>query len=290
MDAQAQEILDWLAARAPDSGGDADDATWLADFRARTALLGWLLEPETVRAVEHCIVGGVSVRFYRPAVETPENTGGTLFHLHGGGAIAGTLDGHDPAFRRLALRTGWTVAAPGFRLAPEARFPAQLDDARAALAGVEGRVVQAGDSIGGTLATALAREVAVAGQVLLYPNTDLRAQADYPSRREEDGRIIDAAGLDRQIDLYLADASQREDPRASPILADAAGLPPAFVATAEHDPLRDEGKAYVERLRAGGVAVEHHRYAGALHGFLQMEVDAAEVMLARLRAWLATLP
>ena len=279
---QAQAVLDWLAARAPDSGGDADDAAWLADFRARTALIGRLLSPEPVHAVEHRTIGGVPVRFYRPAERTP----GTLFHLHGGGAIAGTLDGHDPALRRLALRTGWTVAAPEFRLAPEARFPAQMDEARAALAGVEGRVVLSGDSIGATLATALAREVGAAGQVLLYPNTDLRRGADYPSRRGEDGRIIDAAGLERQIGLYLADESQRDDPRASPILADVAGLPPAFVATAEHDPLRDEGEAYAERLRAGGVEVEHHRYAGALHAFLQMELPAAEVMLGRLRGWL----
>lgn len=290
----ARAVLDWLDARKPASAGD-DDATWLADFRAQTALIARLAgEPAPLHAVEHRMAGDVPIRLYRPAAgEAP-----VLFHLHGGGAIAGTLDGHDPVLRLLAQRTGWTVAAPAFRLAPEARFPAQLDDALAALRTIEAdRVVVSGDSIGGTLATALAMLVRdrggprLAGQALFYPNTDLRPGADYPSRRENDGRIIEAKALERQIDLYLASADQREDALASPVLADCAGLPPAFVATAEQDPLRDEGEAYIGRLREAGVVVEHHRFAGALHAFLQMPgwLDAADEALVRLRVWLGRL-
>lgn len=286
-----QDVLDWLAARRLDVSRDADDATWLAAFRAQTALIGRLSgEPLPVHAIEHHVLDGVRVRFYHPgAGDRP-----VLFHLHGGGAIAGSLDGHDPVFRMLALRTGWTVAAPDFRLAPEARFPAQLDDALAALAGIEApRIVVSGDSIGATLATSLARLVretgpTLAGQVLFYPNTDLRRDADYPSRRSENGKIIEAVALERQIDLYLADPAQRKDATASPIVADLAGLPPTFIATAECDPLRDEGEGYALRLREAGVTLEHHRFSGAPHAFLQMSADLpfAEAALMRLTEWL----
>jgi acetyl esterase len=297
MDRDAEAVLAWLAARKPASNA-GDDAHWLADFRAQTALIGRLdgkLEP--LFAIEHRLVEGVPVRLYRPGTGRLP----ILFHLHGGGAIAGSLDGHDPALRRLAKRTGWIVAAPAYRLAPEARFPAQLEEAVAALSMVAeetDRLVVSGDSIGGTLATALATTVrdrggpVLAGQVLLYPNTDLRAHADYPSRRSEDGRIIEGDGLERQIDLYLGDRAQRDDPRASPILAaDLTGLPPTFLATAAHDPLRDEGEAYAGRLRTAGNLIEHHRFAGALHGFLQMQgrLAASGLLFDRIVDWLTRL-
>lgn len=293
MDTALKDVLDWLDARKPSTRPAADDAEWLAAFRAQTALIGQLSgEPIPLHAVDHRIVGGTPVRFYRAAAgDRP-----VVLHLHGGGAIAGSLDGHDPALRLLAARTGWTVAAPAYRLAPEARFPAQLDDALAVLSAIEAPViVVSGDSIGATLATSLAHAAPgrLAGQVLFYPNTDLRRGASYPSRRSEDGIIIDATSLERQIDLYLADPAQRNSPKASPIINDdLASMPPTFVATAAHDPLRDEGEDYVARLRGAGVSVEHHRAAGAPHAFLQMaaRLPAAAQMLDRLRAWLGALP
>lgn len=292
MNREAQEVLDWLAARKPTSGGLVDDGTWLADFRAQTALIARLSgEPVALHAVEHRLLAGVPVRFYRSG----EGDRPILFHLHGGGGIAGSLDGHDPVLRLLAERTGWTVAAPDYRLAPEARFPTQLDDTLAALSVLGSpRVVLSGDSIGATMATTLAalakgRGFAeVIGQALFYPNTDLRRDAAYPSRLSEDGRIIEAVALQRQIDLYLADEAQRGNGFASPILAGlTADLPPVFIVTAEHDPLRDEGEAYAARLRQAGVCVEHERAAGALHAFLQFaSTDWRDDQLARLKSWL----
>ena len=310
MDPQARTILETIAKLAPDASAAAetDDAAWLADFRYQTTLLkAFSGDPEPVHAITHLLVpsetGRLVIRLYRPKPGPLP----LLLHIHGGGAIAGSIDGHDPALRALANRTGWLVAAPAYRLAPEHRFPAQLDDSRTALTGLvaqaaaldidASRIVVSGDSIGGTLATALAARAiaenapALSGQILLYPNTDLRSETDYPSRRSEDGNIIDAASLERQIDLYLASPDARTDPRASPILAeDLSALPPTLLVTCENDPLRDEGEAYGRRLREAGVAVDHHRFDGMIHAFLQCggRVDATSRLLDRIAAWLKT--
>lgn len=308
MDPQARTILDTIATLAPDADPMADDARWLADFRYQTALLKTFSgASEPVNAITHLLLpseaGTLVVRVYRPKPGALP----LLFHIHGGGAIAGSIDGHDPALRALAHRTGWLVAAPAYRLAPEHRFPAQLDDSWTALTELVAqtgaldidatRIVASGDSIGGTLATALAARAidesgpALSGQILLYPNTDLRSETDYPSRRSEDGNIIDAASLERQIDLYLASPDARTDPRASPILAEnLSALPPTLLVTCENDPLRDEGEAYGRRLREAGVAVDHHRFDGMIHAFLQMagRVNATERLFERIAAWLKT--
>ncbi|MCK8456061.1 alpha/beta hydrolase [Sphingomonas faeni] len=308
MDPQAQTILDSIATLAPDVDPAADDAQWLADFRYQTALLKTFSgEPEPVHAITHLLLpseaGPLVVRLYRPKPGPLP----LLFYIHGGGAIAGSIEGHDPVLRALANRTGWLVAAPAYRLAPEHRFPAQLDDSWTALTGLVAqaaaldidatRIVVSGDSIGGTLATALAaRSVAenapaLSGQILLYPNTDLRSETEYESRKSEDGNVIDAASLERQIDLYLASPDARTDPRASPILAEnLSALPPTLLVTCENDPLRDEGEAYGQRLREAGVAVDHRRYDGMIHAFLQFggRVDATSRLLDRIAAWLKT--
>jgi len=296
MDDQARKILDTLAALAPHAAPNIDDAGWLANFRYQTALLrGFGGAAEPVCSVTMATLGGIPVRRFQPqATET-----GVLLHLHGGGGVAGSLDTHDPMLRLLAARTGWAVIAPDYRLAPGHRFPAQLDDGYAVLVAAEaearGRLVVSGDSIGATLATALtmmARDRAgprITGQILFYPNTDLRRGADYPSRSSEDGKIILAADLERQIGLYVGEEVDREDPLASPLLAERlADLPAALIATCEHDPLRDEGEAYAHRLRVAGVAVAHHRVPGMIHAFLQMagEVDASTAFLAVVKRWL----
>lgn len=294
MDDQAATVLRTLAALTPVPDAAADDAAWLAGFRYRTALLrGFGGAPVPLESVSLEMIGAMPVWLYRPA----RGRLPMLLHVHGGGAIAGSIDGHDPALRLLAARTGWLVAAPAYRLAPEHPFPAQLEDCHTALLALDpARIVVSGDSIGGTIATALAMLArdrggpAIVGQVLLYPNADLRADATYPSRRSEDGNIIASDDLERQIRLYVRRAEDRSDPLASPLLADCSGLPPAFVATGECDPLRDEGEAYVERLRAAGVATTHRRYPGMIHAFLQMAgaIDATETLLADLSAWLDT--
>jgi acetyl esterase len=306
VDPQARTILETIETLAPDADPKADDARWLADLRYQTALLKTFSgTPEPTHAITHLMLssesGPLTVRLYRPKPGPLP----LLLHIHGGGAIAGSIDGHDPALRALANRTGWLVAAPAYRLAPEHRFPAQLDDCWTALLGLTkradmldidtSRIVVSGDSIGGTLATALASRAAaeggpaLQGQILLYPNTDLRHDADYPSRASEDGNIIDAKSLERQIDLYLASDADRSDPRASPILADdLTALPPTLLVTCENDPLRDEGEAYGQCLRDAGVTVDHDRFDGMVHAFLQMRgrMDATDRLLHRIARWL----
>lgn len=299
---QAARVLAELEALSPTPGGS--DAEWLAAFRCGAALLrGFGGDPEPVHSVAHIIAGDVPVRLYRPA----EGRLPVLLHLHGGGGIAGSVDGHDPALRATALATGWTVAAPDYPLAPARRFADQLEDCRAALEAVAAadevdadRIVVSGDSIGGLLATALATAVRdrggprLAGQALLYSNTDLRPDASYPSRRSEEGRVVRAADLERQIGLHLGEHADRGSPLASPAAAPPAllrGLPPAFVVTGGCDPLRDEGELYARNLAAAGVPVEHHRFDGLIHGFWQMgaRIDAAADLRARLARWLGRL-
>lgn len=299
MDEQARAVLRTLERLVPKSNATADDAIWLADFRYKTALLGTFGgPPEQDVEISHRVVGDVPIRLYRPGSGRLP----MLFHIHGGGAIAGSLDVHDTPLRLLAKSTGWLVAAPDYRLAPAHRFPTQLHDCYDALIAISAdpsidpaRIVVGGDSIGGAIAAALSMLVRdrsgprLAGQMLLYPNTDLRADASYTSRRSEDGIIISAADLERQIALYVADEQDRRSPLASPILAEhLQGLPPAFVATAEHDSLRDEGEAYVHRLRDAEVDVSHHRYGGMIHAFLQMsgEIDRTRCLIDDLKEWL----
>ncbi len=307
MDPQAQGVLDRLAALSPAAPADADDATWVANFRCGVALIStFAAPPEPVLRVEQRVIvgpgGALPLRLYRPA----EGRLPVLLYLHGGGAVAGAVDIHDSPLRALANRSGWLVAAPDYRLAPDARFPAQVDDAAATLAWIaaEGdaigadasRVVVAGDSIGGAFAAALALRSRdggprLAGQILLYPNTDLRRDVDYPSRRSENGHIIEAAGLERQIELSLASKADRGSPLASPVLSDGAGLAPTLVVTNECDPLRDEGEALAARWAPAGVQVEQHRFPGMIHAFMQMgaHIDAAERLFAMIADWLRRL-
>lgn len=305
MDVQAHALLNRLTALAPTTPEDADDERWLTDFRYKTALLaGFGGVPEPLHSVSHVLIPGaaaLAVRLYRPTAGPLP----LLLHMHGGGAIAGSVDGHDACLRALAHRTGWLVAAPLYRRAPEYPFPAQLDDGWRALIGLVERagplaidlrrIMVSGDSIGGTLAAAMAIRARdeggadVAGQILLYPNTDLRRNADYPSRRSENGNVIALRDLERQIDLYCRDPADRDRPTASPILAGTlAGLPPTFLVTCGADPLRDEGEAFGRRLSDAGVRLRHERFPTMVHAFLQMGgcVDATDHLLDLIAQWL----
>lgn len=302
LDPQAQAVLAAIERLSPAPAPDRDDAHWLADFRCGVALLRTFAgEPEPVHRIDHLIVdrpaGALTVRLYRPSAGTLP----VLLHVHGGGGIAGSVDGHDPMLRALANRTGWMVAAPDYSLAPAHRFPVQLEESHAALAAVAalegidpGRIVVSGDSIGGTIAAALAmlareRGPKLAGQVLFYPNIDLRADASYPSRDSEDGRIVSIADTRRQIGLYVADPADRATPLVTPILGDLRDLPAAFVVTNACDPLRDEGRAYAGALTDAGVAVTQREMPGMIHAFLQMlgRIHAGETLLGELAGWLA---
>lgn len=229
------------------------------------------------------VVAGLPARFYEPA--GARGTGPLLVFIHGGGWIYGDLESHDAVCRLLAERAGVRVLALAYRLAPEAPFPAAYDDCVSAYAEIvqradewhvdRDRIAVGGDSAGGNLATLVAIEAARRGwpcafQLLVYPGTDMRG-GTRSRQLFADGFYLNQAFIDRARDSYVPDPAQWTDPRVSPLLADLpAGLAPAFVATAGFDPLRDEGEAYVDRMRAAGVEVRHVRFPDQIHGFLNV--------------------
>jgi acetyl esterase len=224
--------------------------------------------------------GGIPARVYEPVADPP----GVVVYYHGGGWVVGSVADWDAASRALAVASGCAVVSVDYRLAPEHRFPAAVDDAYDAAAWVAGSelaagqpVVVAGDSAGGNLAavTALrARDADGPGfvlQVLVYPVTD--HDLDRPSYRVYDGTefIVNRRDMEWFWNHYAPDTSVRANPYASPLRApDLSGLPPALIVTAEHDPLRDEGFAYADRLRDARVPVEHRHYGSQIHGFFTM--------------------
>lgn len=255
--------------------------------------------PEVARSTDHEVETGdggtVGVRVL--AVDDPR---GTLVYLHGGGWVIGALDEFDTLGRHLATRTGCTVALVDYRLAPEHRFPTAVEDAWTALRWIvdrrpaEGPLIVAGDSAGGNLAAVLARRAArEAGpaidlQVLVYPVTD--ADLDRPSYLDPANQLmVSRASMAWFWDHYAPDPADRANPDASPLrAADLSGVAPAVVVTAEHDPLRDEGEAYAERLRQAGVEVGTRRFGGQMHGFFTMvnvlpaQVDGLEYVAGQI--------
>jgi acetyl esterase len=232
--------------------------------------------------------GDIAVRVYSPA--GAHGAVPVVAYFHGGGWALGSIDSFDTVCRALANAAGAVVASVGYRLAPEHRFPAAVDDCLAAtrwlasaaseLGGDGTRLAVAGDSAGGNLAAIVARRLRDEGgspvrfQALIYPATD--AALNTPSYREfAEGYGLTAEGMQRFWALYL-DGADGAQPDASPLRADdLSGLPPAFVLTAEADVLRDEGEAYAARLRDAGVDVDLRRFEGATHGFWRWQAKTA---------------
>ncbi|WP_405902207.1 alpha/beta hydrolase [Streptomyces sp. NBC_00656] len=229
--------------------------------------------------------GDVPVRIYTPA---EADSYGVLVYFHGGAFFLGSLDTHDHVARSLAKETGLKVLSVGYRLAPEAAFPAGLDDCYAVVrwAAEEGEslawdgttLAVAGDSSGGTFAAAVAARAhddgfqGITHQILYYPSLDLDFDTDrYASLRENAlGYGMETASLKPFNAFYLDSGADPADPLVSPVKrTDLTGLPPALVVTAEHDPLRDEGELYGRRLREARVDATVSRYEGAGHGFVQ---------------------
>jgi acetyl esterase len=243
------------------------------------------------------------LRVYRPAGTGPWPV---LVYFFGGGWSLGTLDTCDGICRMLTNAARCMTVSVAYRLAPEHKFPAAVEDCYAAAAwaaahgaeldGDPARLAVAGDSSGGNLAAAvalMARErggPAITHQLLVYPNTDY--QAGTPSMRDIcDEYLFSQASVRWYWGLYLATPQDGASPLASPLRAgDLSGLPAATVITAEYDPLRDEGELYAKRLEEAGVAATLIRYDGMIHGFFTMvgDLDTARAAVldaaGRLRA------
>jgi acetyl esterase len=272
IDPQAKAYLERVAALGlpPTEQQTPEEARAMGEERA-----GALYGPsEDVHAVEDFEVDGVPVRLYAAAGAAD---GPVVVYFHGGGWVIGSLDTHDGVCRALANRTGCRIAAAHYRLAPEHRFPAAVDDCwtitRWAFEQTP-RVAVAGDSAGGNLAAVVALRARDAGlslayQALVYPVIDHRFDtASYAANAE--GYGLTMAGMRWYWDLYLGGVDGAH-PDASPLrAASLAGVAPALVVVCGLDPLRDEGVAYAERLRASGVPVEVSEYEDMIHGFLRM--------------------
>lgn len=249
---------------------------------------------------------GRTVRFraYRPAAgqRIP-----TLIYMHGGGWTIGSVETHDAITAAIAADTPCTVVSIDYARAPEHPFPAAVEDCRAVVRWLFGNldvlgtdshaVCVGGDSAGANLAAALTLifrgddACPLGGQLLLYPCMD--ADLSKPSyRTEAEAPFLTTEQMSLFWDYYCPRPEQRSDPLAAPMLAkDHRGLPPAYIAVAEHDPIRDDGYAYAEQLKAAGVPVTFRPGLGLIHGFLRARrfSDAAEQEYQALCSWLRTL-
>lgn len=255
---------------------------------------------EDVKKVENRKIpgpaGDIPIRIYTPEGEAPYPI---LIYFHGGGWVLSDLDTHDIVCRRFTNRIGCIVVSVDYRLAPEHKFPAAVEDSYAATQwvaenahAIDGdplRIAVGGDSAGGNLATVvtlLARDQqgpSLVYQFLIYPATDYLADAiQRPSYRDNgDGYFLTREGVERFLHHYLEKEEDGKDVRFAPLRAESlANLPPALIITAEYDPLRDEGELYAKRLQEAGVPVILKRYDGMIHGFFTMAGSLDKAKLA----------
>ena len=228
--------------------------------------------------------GPLKLRIYTPVAEGAAALP-AIVYFHGGGWVIGDLDTHDALCRTLANEAGARVIAVDYRLAPEHKFPAAADDSYAAVKWVEenaselgvdaNRIAVAGDSAGGNLSAVVCLMAKHKGgpriiyQLLIYPVTQWKADTGSMSSFAE-GYFLERTGMHWFFDQYAA-GKDANDWRLSPLAApDVSGLPRAYVVTAGFDPLRDEGKAYADKLSRAGVAAVYVDYPGMIHGFFTM--------------------
>ena len=244
------------------------------------------------------VVDGVPIRIYQG--DGPPT--GLVVYFHGGGFVIGSIGLMDNVARELAHGSGAVVVSVEYRLAPEHPYPAALDDCetvtRWALANA-GRfglsaasVAIAGESAGGNLSACLALrfreagDVSLAGQVLIYPGV-AGSIGTFPSREAFYGLVLSRATSSLYWQAYCGGQDLGGDPFAAPLWADSLkGLPPALVVLGGCDVLRDEGRAYANRLRDEGVEVEEVTYPGQPHGFINLGFPAAEAAFAGIGDWL----
>lgn len=267
-------------------------------------------EPPAMASAESLAIPGASgpipARIYKPlTLRQTDGLSPCLVFFHGGGWVIGNLDSHDVVCRTLADEGQLIVISVDYRLAPEHRFPAAVEDAIAATEWISAnaqelgidasRLIVGGDSAGGNLAAVVAihaREAGptLAGQVLIYPATDFAMT--QPSHSEPETSALLTHTVIRWFRDHYLGASDGRHWKASPARADKlAGLPPAFILTAGADPLRDEGDEYARRLGEAGVPVAYRTYPGQFHGFITMGkiLPKAGVALREIGDWLKAL-
>ena len=273
---QAKAIIEMMAALGGPVIHESTPEEFRAYYDSRQAP-----PTEDVHEIRDLSAGGVPSRLYRPSAAKDL---GLLVYYHGGGWTVGDLDTHDSVTRALARDAECIVVSVDYRMGPEHRFPCAVDDALAAFAwvaaeaagfgGDPSRLAVGGDSAGGNLSAVVAQQTLAAGartpdfQLLVYPVTDLGAES-HSYELFADGFYLTRDLMRWFSANYLGDrnAPAAMDPRASPLRAESlAGLAPAFLLTAGYDPLRDEGKAYAERL----LDAEYRNYDSLIHGFFSM--------------------
>ena len=267
----------------------------VSPIEARALFLGgrevFSPEPQPVAETRDLTITGphgqsLALRLYRATGSTPDMELPGLVFFHGGGWVVGDLESHDTMCRHIANRAGCAVIAVDYRLAPEHKFPAAVEDCLTATEwlaengnqlGIDRkRLAVGGDSAGGNLAAVvslIARDRGtpkLCAQLLFYPALDFgMKQASY--QRFAEGHLLTEATMRWFAEAYLRSPEDIGDWRVSPLrAADLSGLPPAYVLTAGYDPLCDEGIAYAQRLRQSAVPVQHRHVADQIHGFLLM--------------------
>jgi acetyl esterase len=284
LDPQVKVLLDQIAAAA----GPKLHTLAPADARRLTANM-FRVPPERAEKVFRVEnrkipgpVGSIPIRVYTPQGSGPFPV---LVFFHGGGWVICDLDSHDGPCRALTNKVGCVTVSIDYRLAPEHKFPAGVEDCFAATNWVAehaselnvdaNRLAVGGDSAGGNLSAVIAQLARDAGgpkiafQLLIYPATE--AELDTYSHKNFTDYFLTSEDIKYFWGHYLRSPADRKDPRVAPALAKTLkGLPPALIITAEFDPLRDEGEAYGEKLRAAGVPANVTRYEGMIHGFFSM--------------------
>jgi acetyl esterase len=300
LDARAQRLLTMIAAACP---AERPRPTPGERRQSLAKLMQFARADMSAVATRDSTFSGpaseLRYRLYAPLDRTEDILPGFVF-FHGGGMVAGSIETHDRVAATLALTTGCRLVSVEYRLAPEHKFPAGIDDATAAVdfvahnaaaLGIDTRqLVVGGDSAGATLATIVCQHAvrtagpAIVAQCLICPVLDFVEPS--PSREAfADDPLIDHVTLEADLCDYLPEGIDLADPRVSPLRApDLAGLPAAIIHTAEFDPMRDEGNAFAKRLAAAGVAVDHTCHDGMVHNFhaLGAVLPQAAQVLARI--------
>ena len=286
---QAQQVVDLIIA----SGRPPLETLSPPDARKAYLASKPILQPDPPPVAEVLALeakgpaGPIPLRLYRGQGAAKDRAQPALVYFHGGGWVIGDLESHDQVCRALANAVPCIVVSVDYRLAPEHKFPAAVDDsiaatqwiaANAADLGIDAkRLAVGGDSAGGNLAAVVSLDARDRGgaprivhQLLVYPGTDMRM--GWPSlERHAEQLPLTRAAMRWFIAHYLRGPADATDWRASPLAASSfKGLPPALVITAGFDPLGDEGEAYARALAAAGVPVKHERFEGQIHGFLTM--------------------